>query len=142
MELALRYWYSKRNSNPGGFLSTKPQDILRQDIHRLSNQHTTQSMSILTQDQYRRAEADFKIALGLCSPFLSSEAMKDVEHYLNNAELEIAYESLGLSLNAERVDVPMSAKKILFSMGPVLGLDKEGVLNANFWKEASAIFRS
>ena len=96
-------------------------------------------MSALTNDQYRSTEEDFKIAFGICRSLLSSDAVKDVEHYLEHGELELAYESFGLSLKAEGVEVPKSAKELLLPMGPVLGVDKEGVLNANFWKEVLPI---
>ena len=53
----------------------------------------------------------------------------------------MAYESLGLSLRAERVELPSGVKEILYPLGPALGLDVEGVLNANFWAEVSPILK-
>jgi hypothetical protein len=98
-------------------------------------------MSALTPERYHKAENDFKIAFGICAPLLSFEAAKDIEHYVQHSELEMAYESLGMSLKAENVEVPRAVKEILYPLGPLLEVDKEGVLNANFWEEVSPILK-
>ncbi len=98
-------------------------------------------MTELTAKKYRNAEEDFKIAFGMCKPTLSEEAKKNVEHYLNHGELEMAFESLGLSLKAEAINVPGAARELLYPLAAVLGLIEESVFSASFWKEVSPILK-
>ncbi len=96
---------------------------------------------MLTPPQYHKAVADFKMALDICLPLLSAEASKDVKHYLDHAEIEIAYESLGMSLKAENVSIPQQAKEILYPLGIILNVNSESVLSGNFWEEVAPLLK-
>jgi hypothetical protein len=94
-----------------------------------------------TPEELRQCAEDLRIALGLCKTFLSPEAISDVTHYLDHGEIEVAYESLGLSLKAENVDVPRAAKELLYPLGRKLGVDKEAVLSSTFWEDVSPLLK-
>ena len=98
-------------------------------------------MNELTAKEYRSAEEDFKIGFGMCMPTLSAEAKKNVQHYLNHGELEMAFESLGLSVKAEGIHVPRAARELLYPLGAGLGLIEESVFSATFWKEVSPLLK-
>jgi hypothetical protein len=98
-------------------------------------------MTEMNAGAYRKAEADFKAALRECAPLLSVEALKDVKHYVENAELELAYESLILSLNEECVLVPPVCKKLLYPMADLLGITQDGVLIGTSWPSLSRIIK-
>ena len=98
-------------------------------------------MPVLSPDEYRKAEQTFTEIFKTCNPFLSSEAVKDIKHYLDHGELEVAYESMVLSLIAEKVILAKAEKENLYSLATTLGLIDEGVLKANFWEEAEPFLR-
>jgi hypothetical protein len=56
-----------------------------------------------------------------------------VDEWLGHGEIEMAFESLCLSLRAENVAVPERARDELLLLGPGLGLDKESVFEPEFW---------
>ena len=98
-------------------------------------------MNELTAEQYAQAHRAFAHALALCRTRLPIEAIQDVEHWLQHDELELAFESLGLSIMRERVVLGSEERMILFPLGPLLGLDRESVLSASFWEDVSPLLR-
>ena len=87
----------------------------------------------MTPSEYRGHEQDLREVLGICNPFLSQEAVADVEHRLDHAEIEMAFESLCLSIRGEGVIIPEGVKAVLLHLGPALGVDKASALEENFW---------
>lgn len=87
---------------------------------------------MLTPEQYRAAEKDFRTAFDLCKLKLSAESIASVTHYLEHSELEMAYEALGLSIDAEAAVIPEAAKTILHPLAKTLGVLDDGVLCGNF----------
>ncbi len=68
--------------------------------------------------------------------------MTDVEQRLEHGELEMAVESLCLSLRYEGVIVPDMACSHLLKLGPLLGLDRESVLELDFWTKTLPLLRA
>lgn len=83
--------------------------------------------------EYERLERRFREVFRGCAPSLSDDAMHNVEHYLDVAELEMALESFLLSALEERISLSAAAKRDLLELGVATGLDKESVLRADLW---------
>ena len=98
-------------------------------------------MSILSRAEYEKLEKEFQYAFDICKPLLSQEAVADVEFYIDHGEIEIAYESLGLSIKAEGVLVPNAARAILFPIGLTLNLKTDAVLRADFWDQIGPLLK-
>jgi len=98
-------------------------------------------MSILSAEIYRKAEAELVHVLHECTPHLSADAVGNVQHYLDNAELELAFESLLLSINQERVSVSQTSKQLLYPLGGLLGVVDDGVLIGNSWPTLCAVIK-
>ncbi len=98
-------------------------------------------MNQLDPHHFHRLRAEFTRAFDMCRTQLSADAIRDVEHWLQHDELELAFESLGLSLRGESVIVSKEVKSILFPIGVLLGLDRESVLSATFWSDVSPLLK-
>jgi hypothetical protein len=68
------------------------------------------------------------------APQLSDEARQNVEHYIEVAELEMACESLVLSVIEEHIQLSADIKEELLRLCCALHLDEEAVFRADFWK--------
>jgi hypothetical protein len=68
---------------------------------------------------------------------LSPGGVDHVEHYLGVAEIEMAYESLVLSLMGEQVVLDRRLANELLLLGVALGLDQESVFQGDFWEKAA-----
>jgi hypothetical protein len=98
-------------------------------------------MSDLTPEQYAQSHAAFLRALAMCNTRLSAEATREIEHWLQHDELELAFESLGLSIMREQVTLSSEVREALFPLGLLLGLDRESVLSSTFWRDFCPLLR-
>lgn len=64
---------------------------------------------------------------------LPCDDIDTVEYYLSNAEIEMALESLGLSLMQNQVLLQDKTSQTLRELGLRLSLDKESVFDDKFW---------
>jgi hypothetical protein len=64
---------------------------------------------------------------------LPHDEIETVEYYLSNAEIEMAFESLGLSLIQHKVLLECETSQALHALGLRLSLDKESVFDDKFW---------
>lgn len=108
----------------------------------MSRRVSRASKPMLLNERYRELVADFKAVFVSCSRLLTDEAVQNVEHYLEVAELEMAYESFVLSVIEEKIPLSESARMDLLGLGLALGLDKEAVFRADFWQIAQNMFRA
>lgn len=92
----------------------------------------------IEQEEYKSVEASFRAVFQHLAPRLSAEAAQNVEHYLDVAEIEMACESLVLSLAEEKIFLQNDTKEELVALCLGLRLDKESVFRADFWAVASA----
>ena len=68
-----------------------------------------------------------------CTDILCSEAIREVRHYLDQGELEIAFEGLFLEL-IQVGRIPESIDKVsCVQLAKYFHLDVESVLDDNFW---------
>lgn len=54
---------------------------------------------------YTRIEKEFRRVFEVCAPALALDSVENVRHYLDVAELEMAYESFVLSVLDEQVEL-------------------------------------
>lgn len=85
--------------------------------------------------EYQKLETDAQRVLDLCRPLLSGGAISDVLEKMQNAELEMAVESLGLSLLHEGVHIPEDAKPLIKRLCYDLKLNVETVFDSDFWNK-------
>lgn len=74
------------------------------------------------------------------SPPLADES--HVNHYLDNCEVEMAYESMILSAMEEKLSCSMKEANELYDIGMQLRMDTGSVFDAAFWTRASAFLKS
>lgn len=91
-------------------------------------------------DRYESLELRVCKIFGEFSELLSEDARNNVEHYIDVAEIEMAYESLVLSLIDEKIVVSDILRKELLEIGVLLGLDKDSVFRADFWELVNGKF--
>lgn len=80
---------------------------------------------------------EIKSILEIYREKLSSDAIDAVEHYLNHDEFEMGFEGLCLELLSISDFLPEHRLKCQ-ELARTLGLDKESVFDAEFWKKLSA----
>jgi hypothetical protein len=85
---------------------------------------------------YPRFEKEFRRVFDTYSSALALESVENVRHYLNVAELEMAYETFVLSLVEEQVQLSDTDRLTLSKLGPPLGVDADPVFKADFWDVA------
>ena len=82
---------------------------------------------------YKAKEFEFVELLNQLRPHLSNEAVIHVQHYVDHAELEMAFESFCLALDSESISIPTELKPRLYKLALELGLDTNSVFDADFW---------
>jgi hypothetical protein len=84
-------------------------------------------------NQYKEIESFIKATLSQVSSLLDAETIDSVNHYLDNAEIEMAFEGLYIEIMTQ----PSTSSLIDFNKSKnaalLLGLDKETVFEPNFW---------
>jgi hypothetical protein len=89
--------------------------------------------------EYQTLAARFRSVFERHAGQLSKEGRENVEHFIEATELEMACESLVLSMLEERVQLSEDAKKELLDLALGLKLDKESVFRADFWQIAGPL---
>lgn len=85
---------------------------------------------------YTRIEKEFRRVFEACAPALALDSVENVRHYLDVAELEMAYESFVLSVLDEQVELSDANRMTLLELGPLLGVDTDPVFRGDFWDVA------
>lgn len=88
---------------------------------------------------YESFEGRLRGILGRYGEKLSAEACQNIEHYMGVAEIEMACESLTLSLLNEEIPIAPESKDELLQLCTALGLAKESIFRANFWQLAQSL---
>ena len=88
---------------------------------------------LLAPEEYQELENETALLLHTFRLYLEDADIQHVEHYLKHAEIEMAFESLGLSLMARHVQVKEHEQR-LTRIGALLGLDRESVFDDHFWR--------
>lgn len=90
-------------------------------------------MAELSQLEYQQYEGELIQILDEVKTLLPKDAIDHVEFYIQHGELEMAYESLCLSLIELKRVFPSETRLALRSLGLSLELDKESVYMPEFW---------
>jgi hypothetical protein len=90
----------------------------------------------MNKTEYQIIDARFRGVLGRIASQLSEEGRQNVEHYIEAAEVEMACESLVLSVMEEQIPLSGDVKKELLEFCSTLRLDEEPVFRADFWQIA------
>jgi len=93
---------------------------------------------MINADAYVELESRFLAVFLSLKPSFSTDAVATVEHYISVAELEMACESLVLSLVEESIVISADLWQELLSLCRALGLDKESVFKPDFFEFAQA----
>ena len=91
---------------------------------------------------YIKCEAAFLHAFDRLKESLTADARGHVIHYVAHGELEMAYESFGLSVEKEAVQIPAELKPLLQELGLALRLNHESVFDPDFWERFSRLLIS
>lgn len=83
---------------------------------------------------YKELESRFLKIFSRYVSALTGEAFDNVRHYIDVAELEMAYEAFVLSVIEEGVMLSESEINELLELGKVLGLDRDSVFREDFWE--------
>jgi len=83
--------------------------------------------------EYSELEGIFQLEAERFQLLLPKSDIETVEHYLRNAELEMAFESLGLSLMRHQLYPSTESAECLKRLGLLLNLDTESVFDDQFW---------
>jgi hypothetical protein len=84
-------------------------------------------------ETYRQLEARFETILAGVLDMLDDETASSVEHFLDHAELEMAFEGLCLELMRLRKSAPANLSNDILALAKASGLDKHSVFDAEFW---------
>jgi hypothetical protein len=95
----------------------------------------------MTPDEYSVDERDFRALLEEVQSHLPADSLSDVQHWLASAELEMAVESLGLSVAQADVSLSPDAKARLRRLILKYDLDKESVFEPAFWAKVEPYLR-
>lgn len=87
----------------------------------------------MTPEQYRRLGARFARVLDLTQSEVDSESLECVHHYVDHAEIEMAFEILCLGLIKSSVRLPPDLAREIESLARELGLDSASVFDAELW---------
>lgn len=90
----------------------------------------------MNRSEYGIVNARFRSLFSELSSCLSTDGRENVDHYLGVDELDMACESLVLSVLEEGVGLSPLMKRELMSCCLSLGLDKESVFRHDFWMVA------
>ena len=88
-----------------------------------------------TIDRLRSIASDWR-------PMLADDSDQNVTHYLDNGEVEMAYESMILSAMDEHLSCTEAVANELYAMGLELRLDKSSVFDSEFWTHAAPYLRN
>ena len=92
--------------------------------------------------EYQSIDARFRSIFNRYAAQLSNESRENVQHFIENAEAEMACESFILSVLEEKIQLPADVKRELLKIALALQLDKEAVFRADFWQIASPFLRA
>jgi hypothetical protein len=95
----------------------------------------------MTPDEYGADDRDFRSLFEEIQSDLPADSLSDVQHWLANAELEMALESLGLSIAQAGVNLSPDAKGRLRRLILKYHLDKESVFDGAFWAKVEPFLR-
>lgn len=95
-------------------------------------------MANLSKEDYQVHEERVFQLLAIVRNLISTEGLKGIEHYLNHAEIEMAYELLCLEIIRAEIDLSESVKTDLKDLALGLELDKENVYEPNFWEKLNS----
>lgn len=85
--------------------------------------------------EYLELKQEFMVIFNDYKNRLDIDSVGHVQHYVNVAELELAYESFILSLREASIDLLSQDAIALVKMGISLELNKDSVFQFDFWKE-------
>lgn len=88
---------------------------------------------------YESFEGCLRCILGRYGGKLSVDACQNIEHYMGVVEIEMACESLTLSLVHEEIPITPESKDELLQLCTALGLAKESIFRADFWRLAQSL---
>ncbi len=93
-------------------------------------------------DVLSRTEEQLQRMLEICSEYLSSAAIRGVQHNIDHSEYENAFESLFLNLmSLEKQVMPLDAEECK-ALGHLLELDRESVVDIEFWDKFTQFISS
>ena len=87
-------------------------------------------------------DARFRASIAVSKSEMTAEAEEHMTHYLEQSELEMAYESFILSCIEEKIAIDRQEAMELQSIGKALGMEKESVFDACFWSHAHLFFEN
>ncbi len=88
---------------------------------------------IVNPKEYADCESILQSKIRQLRTLLPHGAIETVEYYLCNAEIEMAFESLGLSIIQHKVLLERETSQALYELGVRLSMDKESVFDDQFW---------
>lgn len=89
----------------------------------------------LTPQEYHRLEEELVKFLEAVRLAIPRDEVQNVNHYVRHAEIEMAFESLGLSIIKHRIKLmePFGGKRLI-TLGSKLRLNEESVFDPDFWQ--------
>jgi hypothetical protein len=87
----------------------------------------------MNEEQIEKAEFFIKQTLRNVGSYLDAQTIEAVEHYLENAEYEMAFEGLYIEIMANPSLCAMTHLNKSKDVGLLLKLDKHTAFDPNFW---------
>ena len=89
----------------------------------------------MTNELYFSYEEKVVKLLNLIEDKISPELLRGIRHYLNQAEIEMAFELLCLEVIDKNINLNQDTRNELLNLAKNFGLDNHSVYEANFWKK-------
>jgi len=87
----------------------------------------------MTPEVYTEREAVLERLLHNLAPALPEDAFDGVAHYLQHAELEMAFELFCLELITHRTKIERKEASAIHELAVALHLDTDAIFDADFW---------
>jgi hypothetical protein len=91
----------------------------------------------MNMEAFRQFREEIIEVLATYNAPLAYDSAANAKHYLDVNELEMACESLVLSLMGENVPISDSHAAVLSNMCKALALDQQSIFREDFWSQAS-----
>lgn len=94
----------------------------------------------LSQEAYEKANGEVETLLEKYRSTISKDSVAHIEHYLHHDELEMAFESLALSVIEEHIEISEPDQKIMLQLGITLEVESNSVFDGETWNKLVAAF--
>lgn len=90
-------------------------------------------MASLSKSEYRELDAELRAIFHSYGPLIEKSYLQEILHFLDHAELEMAFELFCLFLITNSISLEATPRAGLLRVGRQLGLNVESVYDPDFW---------